>query len=58
MIFVGKRNVINLLEREAKELAFGVPSREVDQVFGNNDEDFFFPGPRQQQQEREGRAYA
>ncbi|XP_075492093.1 vicilin Cor a 11.0101-like [Primulina tabacum] len=44
----GKRNVINKLEREAKELAFGVPEREVDQVFRSQEEEFFFKGPRQQ----------
>ncbi|XP_073129325.1 vicilin Cor a 11.0101-like [Henckelia pumila] len=44
----GKRNVINRLEREAKELAFGVPEREVDQVFRSQEEEFFFKGPRQQ----------
>ncbi|KAK9281489.1 hypothetical protein L1049_004392 [Liquidambar formosana] len=51
----GKRNVINQFEREAKELAFNVPAREVEQVFQNNKQDFFFPGPRQQ---RQGRASA
>ncbi|XP_073284607.1 vicilin Cor a 11.0101-like [Primulina huaijiensis] len=44
----GKRNVINQLERGAKELAFGVPEREVDQVFRSQEEEFFFKGPRQQ----------
>ncbi|XP_050235909.1 vicilin Pis v 3.0101-like [Mercurialis annua] len=52
----GKNNVVNQWEREAKELAFGVQAREIDQVFGSQDEDFFFPGPRKQQ--RQGRADA
>ncbi|KAF2325207.1 hypothetical protein GH714_025295 [Hevea brasiliensis] len=52
----GKNNVVNKMEREAKELAFGVKAREVEQVFGNQDEELFFPGPRQHQ--REGRACA
>ncbi|KZV22527.1 sucrose-binding protein-like [Dorcoceras hygrometricum] len=45
----GKRNVINRLEREAKELSFGVPEREVDAVFRSQEEEFFSKGPRQQQ---------
>ncbi|XP_021680546.2 LOW QUALITY PROTEIN: vicilin Cor a 11.0101-like [Hevea brasiliensis] len=52
----GKNNVVNKMERAAKELAFGVKAREVEQVFGNQDEELFFPGPRQHQ--REGRACA
>ncbi|KAA8550838.1 hypothetical protein F0562_002522 [Nyssa sinensis] len=51
----GRRNVINQLEREAKELAFAVPAREVEEVFRNQKEEFFFRGPRQQ---HEGRADA
>ncbi|XP_057780858.1 vicilin Cor a 11.0101 [Salvia miltiorrhiza] len=41
----GKRNVMNQLEREAKELAFGVPAREVEEVFRSQKEEFFFEGP-------------
>ncbi|XP_042055786.1 vicilin Cor a 11.0101-like [Salvia splendens] len=41
----GKRNVMNQLEREAKELAFGVPAREVEEVFRSQEEEFFFEGP-------------
>ncbi|KAI3460900.1 hypothetical protein Pfo_017563 [Paulownia fortunei] len=48
----GRRNVINQLEKEAKELAFGVPAREVDEVFKSQEEEFFFKGPRQQHQGR------
>ena len=40
-------------EKEAKELAFKTEEEEVDKVFGNQDEEFFFPGPRKQR----GRAY-
>lgn len=40
------------LEREAKELAFGVPAREVDEVFNSQQEEYFFRGPRQQGQGR------
>lgn len=44
-LLAGKRNVINQLEREAKELAFGVPAREVEEVFRSQREEFFFEGP-------------
>ncbi|XP_050235910.1 vicilin Cor a 11.0101-like [Mercurialis annua] len=50
----GKNNVVKRWEKEAKELAFGVQARDVDAVFGSQDEEFFFPGPRKQQ--RQGRA--
>ncbi|KAJ8749433.1 hypothetical protein K2173_025477 [Erythroxylum novogranatense] len=49
------KNVINEMEKEAKELAFGVAAREVEQVFGNQNEELFFPGPSSWQ---ESRAYA
>ncbi|KAG9155689.1 hypothetical protein Leryth_003957 [Lithospermum erythrorhizon] len=55
-LLAGKGNVVNQFEKEAKELAFGVSSQEVDQVFGSQQEEFFFPGPQHQQQHR-GRAY-
>ncbi|KAL3626078.1 hypothetical protein CASFOL_029627 [Castilleja foliolosa] len=48
----GKRNVMKQLEREAKELAFGLPAREVEEVFDSQQEEFFFKGPRQQQKGR------
>ncbi|KAH6796591.1 hypothetical protein C2S52_021145 [Perilla frutescens var. hirtella] len=48
----GKRNVLNELEREAKELAFGIPAREVDEVFKRQEEEFFFRGPRRQHEGR------
>ncbi|KAH6754762.1 hypothetical protein C2S53_020587 [Perilla frutescens var. hirtella] len=48
----GKRNVMNQLEREAKELAFGMPAREVEEVFRSQKEEFFFPGPRRQHEGR------
>jgi hypothetical protein len=55
-VLQGKWNVIGEMDREAKELAYGVPAKEVDQIFGKQQEEFFFPGPRRQR--REGRAYA
>ncbi|KAL3849885.1 hypothetical protein ACJIZ3_011767 [Penstemon smallii] len=51
-LLAGKRNVVSQLEREAKELAFGMPAREVDEVFGRQQDEFFFKGPRQQQHHR------
>ncbi|KAJ4957012.1 hypothetical protein NE237_013795 [Protea cynaroides] len=41
----GKGNVIQQLEKEAKELSFGVPVREIDEVFNSQRKSFFFPGP-------------
>ncbi|KAF8013900.1 hypothetical protein BT93_I1687 [Corymbia citriodora subsp. variegata] len=59
----GKRNIISLMEKEAKELAFNFPSRDVDRIFGSQDEEFFFAGPEKPQEEEseeseeEGRGY-
>ncbi|KAF5937395.1 hypothetical protein HYC85_024901 [Camellia sinensis] len=44
----GRRNIINQLSPDAKELAFNAPAREVDEVFKNQEDEFFFEGPRQQ----------
>lgn len=44
----GKRNIVKLFEKEAKELVFKSKVEEVDQVFNNQDEEMFFPGPRQE----------
>ncbi|KAG6429138.1 hypothetical protein SASPL_107178 [Salvia splendens] len=41
----GRRNVMNQLEREAKELAFGMPAREVEEVLRSQKEEFFLEGP-------------
>ncbi|CAL5357493.1 unnamed protein product [Camellia sinensis] len=60
----GRRNIINQLSPDAKELAFTAPAREVDEVFKNQEDEFFFEGPPQQhEREREheyedGCAYA
>ncbi|CAN1233185.1 Vicilin Cor a 11.0101 [Linum perenne] len=45
----GKNNVMSEMEREALELGFGDPGREVEEIFGNQNEDFYFPGPEMQQ---------
>lgn len=52
----GKRNIINLMEREAKELAFGFPSRDVERIFKSQDEELFFAGPEKWQEGRRGYA--
>uniref|UniRef100_A0A7N0SY97 Cupin type-1 domain-containing protein n=1 Tax=Kalanchoe fedtschenkoi TaxID=63787 RepID=A0A7N0SY97_KALFE len=45
----GKNNIISKMQREAKELAFSIPGREVDKIFKDeNAEELFFPGPGQQ----------
>lgn len=53
----GKKNIWNQVEKEAKELAFGIPSREVESILENQKQDWFFKGPRQQPQQHQGRAY-
>ncbi|KAF6146339.1 hypothetical protein GIB67_020433 [Kingdonia uniflora] len=54
IFLAGNENVINQLEKEAKELSFNVPAREVDAVFKNQREAVFLPGPNQRQQSEEG----
>ena len=41
---------MNDMENVAKELAFSVPAREVDRIFRSQNEDYFFPGPTQQEE--------
>lgn len=52
----GKNNIVNEFEKEAKELAFNFPAREVEKIFRNQDQEFFFPGPSRQPEEG-GRAF-
>ena len=47
----GKDNVMSKMESEALELGFGAPAREVEQIFKNRNEEFFFPGPEWQKQQ-------
>nr|B4X640.2 RecName: Full=Vicilin Pis v 3.0101; AltName: Full=7S globulin; AltName: Full=7S seed storage protein; AltName: Full=7S vicilin-like protein Pis v 3; AltName: Full=Vicilin Pis v 3; AltName: Allergen=Pis v 3.0101; Flags: Precursor [Pistacia vera] len=51
----GKKNIIEVMEKEAKELAFKTKGEEVDKVFGKQDEEFFFQGPKWRQHQQ-GRA--
>ncbi|KAI3875874.1 hypothetical protein MKW92_042048 [Papaver armeniacum] len=48
----GKENVMNQISREAKELGFNVEATEVEEIFNNQKESFFLPGPQQQQQQQ------
>lgn len=48
----GQRNILKNIEKEAKELAFATSAEEVDEVFRNQEEEFFFKGPRQQEHRR------
>jgi len=45
----GKNNVLGKLDRPAKELAFGAPEREIDQVLGAQQDEGFLAGPEEQQ---------
>jgi len=47
LIVLGKGNIVNEFEREAKE---------VERIFKNQEQEFFLPGPTKQQEER-GRAF-
>jgi len=55
VFLAGKNNVLQKLDRPAKELAFGAPEREVDEVLGAQQEQGFLAGPEEQQQQEEGR---
>ncbi|XP_009786980.1 vicilin Cor a 11.0101-like [Nicotiana tabacum] len=50
----GRNNVMSQLEREAMELGFGIPAREVEEIFRSQQEEFFFQGPGGRQQHQEG----
>ncbi|XP_026450647.1 vicilin-like antimicrobial peptides 2-2 [Papaver somniferum] len=49
----GRENVMNQMSREAKELGFNVQAKEVEEIFNNQKESFFLPGPQQQQQKHD-----
>ncbi|CAL9166695.1 unnamed protein product [Musa hybrid cultivar] len=51
----GRNNVLNRLDREAKELAFGVPAEEVDEVLHAQPESVFVPGPERRREAERGR---
>jgi len=45
----GQENIINQMEREAKELSFNMPRGEIEEIFGNQRESYFVPKERQSQ---------
>lgn len=50
----GKINIMNQVERETMEVAFNVPARLIERVFGiNPKESYFVAGPEEQQQRGE-----
>ncbi|RRT52424.1 hypothetical protein B296_00028025 [Ensete ventricosum] len=51
----GKNNVMNELDREAKQLSFGAPAEEVQEVFDAQPESVFLPGPGRRQGESKRR---
>lgn len=50
----GQNNVLNQLGREAKELSFNMPARDVEAVLNNQRHSGFLPGLNQRQQKRGG----
>lgn len=53
----GRNKIFKVMESEAKELAFNTRADEVERVFGNQDQDWFFKGPSRWHQQQQGRAY-
>ena len=51
----GRGNVVSEMDNVAKELSFGVPVREVERIFRSQKEEFFFPGPTQQEEHGDDR---
>ncbi|KAK2980624.1 hypothetical protein RJ640_011432, partial [Escallonia rubra] len=56
----GKENIWNQVEREAKELSFTLPAREVEDIFRKQEQAHFVLGPeqRQEREREEGRGKA
>ncbi|KAH9605154.1 hypothetical protein KSS87_014617 [Heliosperma pusillum] len=49
----GQENMINQLDDEAKELAFKMPARQVEEMFMKQQNSFFMAGPQQQQRQQQ-----
>ncbi|KAJ8426328.1 hypothetical protein Cgig2_009364 [Carnegiea gigantea] len=45
----GQENIINLLDREAKELSFNLPAEEVEEMFQRQRKSVFMAGPQREQ---------
>ncbi|PKA64970.1 Globulin-1 S allele [Apostasia shenzhenica] len=52
MFVAGKNNILNEMEAEAKELAFGVPARVVDEILQAQRDEVFLAGPEERRHER------
>ncbi|XP_023547904.1 sucrose-binding protein-like [Cucurbita pepo subsp. pepo] len=50
-LLAGKDNIVNKMESVARELGFNTPGREVERMFRQQEEEFFLPGPNQQEHE-------
>ncbi|XP_020683269.2 globulin-1 S allele [Dendrobium catenatum] len=54
LVFIaGKNNILSELQEEAKELAFGVPAKMVDEVLRGQEEEVFLAGPSERERETE-----
>ncbi|XVF28798.1 hypothetical protein REPUB_Repub15cG0062700 [Reevesia pubescens] len=62
IFLAGKKNLMRQMDREAKEISFGVPSKLVDEIFNNSEESYFMSFSQQRQhrgsEERRGNPLA
>jgi len=49
LVCEGRENIINLLDREAKELSFNLPAEEVEEMFQRQRKSYFMAGPQREQ---------
>ncbi|KAK4478107.1 hypothetical protein RD792_017372 [Penstemon davidsonii] len=54
----GRENVWNIVESEAKELSFGLPASEVEEIFRSQEESYFLSGPGQKEEGRKEHSVA
>ncbi|KAK8948725.1 Vicilin-like antimicrobial peptides 2-1 [Platanthera zijinensis] len=54
VFLAGKNNILREMEDTAKELAFGVPAKGVDEVLGGQKGEVFLPGPEEWREEIRG----
>ncbi|XP_056170713.1 vicilin Jug r 2.0101 [Syzygium oleosum] len=52
IFLAGKENIISQMDRETKELSFDLPAREVDRIFGNQEESYFVSSQQQPRSEQ------
>ncbi|KAF5752254.1 vicilin-like antimicrobial peptides 2-2 [Tripterygium wilfordii] len=53
----GRDNIVQQLEKEAKEMSFNVPAEQVEKVFSRQRESFYLGGTQQWQRREEGRGH-